>query len=225
MARTNRKAALSQAPAPASVETLDDLDLDGMFNEGDNLFDGLDIDLDGMQEIPTTRKKASARPMNNNNMPSEQPGVPNTPTTDSNEGPKRRTTKRKIKAPPQLADFDQEEEELPKRKRRASKASAKKAKGAKAASKASAGSVVMPPPFARGTMDPNSMVAVAPQIAGRNQKMGLARQSSTSSMMSSGSNLSTTSPVLQDPNPPTVVSVHPVPTFIHSWKQYLKSPP
>jgi hypothetical protein len=180
MARTNRKAALAAAQPPAaSVETLDDLDLDGMFNEGDNLFDGLDIDLDGMQDISTTKKKGNA-PMN---MPSEPPVVPIT-----EEGPKRRTTKRKIKAPAQLADFDQEDEELPKRKRRASKASAKKAKSAKAASKASA-SVVMPPPFARGAVDPNSTVAVAPQ----NSKNGLARQTSSSSIMSSGSNLSTSS--------------------------------
>lgn len=118
---------------------LDDLDLDDMFNDsGDNLFDGLDIELDGtMGDIISNDKSqiavASAAPP-----PPRRAGGPRTKRTNpmlereemeaasSGDGDaKRRKTKRKSKAPTAYGDEDDEDYQAlielhqPKKKRKA----------------------------------------------------------------------------------------------------------
>jgi hypothetical protein len=107
---------------------LDDLDLDDMFNDdGDMLFEGLDIELDGMGDIISNEKKETPAPVAPP-PPPKRTGGPRTKRTnpmlekaaeEEEDSPsKRRKTKRKSKAP---SAFDDEDfiDEQPKKKRRA----------------------------------------------------------------------------------------------------------
>ncbi|KAL3916569.1 MAG: hypothetical protein SGILL_005117, partial [Bacillariaceae sp.] len=157
---------------------LDDLDLDDMFNDdGDMLFEGLDLELDGMGDIISNEKKemaATAPP------PPRRTGGPRTkrtnPMLEAEEGDagKRRKTKRKSKVP-----FDEDFiDEQPKKKRKA----ALKAKKATEPivktkrKKKTDGSVPLPSPTAFGGPSMNSKtkssgptvaVAAAGQFGGR----------------------------------------------------------
>jgi hypothetical protein len=93
---------------------LDDLDLDGMFAEqGDLLFDGFEMELEGIHDIVGSEiadKKKRTGPKTNRTNPMIQPGE---------NGPKRRKTKRKSKAPSAYGDDELEDEEInPKLKKR-----------------------------------------------------------------------------------------------------------
>jgi len=186
MARTNRKAALTAQP-PASVDALDTLNLDDMFNEGDGFFDGLDIDLDGMGELPNSANKKKSEAKTSKDLDAIKMGQLGTSATAPEPTTTRRKTKRKIRPPHPPDEDDDDYYEAPKKKRRASKASAKKTKGSKAAGKASAKSKVsttMPPPMSRGgTMDPKTMAAIATQKKGTHGQQ-LVRQTSASSAAS-----------------------------------------
>jgi hypothetical protein len=98
-------------PSSLDAGALDDLDLDDMFaDDGDMLFEGLDIQLEGMGDIITTESKQKG------------PKVDATATT-----PKRRKTKRKSKTPVAFGDEDDDyvEEQQPKKKRKSSAKSGK----------------------------------------------------------------------------------------------------
>lgn len=109
MARTNR----GSTPAAANVQALDNLNLDDMFDEGgDDLFDGLDIDLGNMDDITgggaslTADSVAGPLPA-----PEEGPASP--------EDSSRRKTKRKSKAPLMYEDNDDDlVAEPPKKKKK-----------------------------------------------------------------------------------------------------------
>lgn len=126
----------------ADAGALDDLDLDDMFNDdGDMLFEGLDIELDGMGDILNNQKKgqtgrgpppprsappSSAAAASNTN---RRAGGPRTKKTnpmlemvedEDDGGAKRRKTKRKSKAPSAFGEGDDEfTDEQPKKKRKA----------------------------------------------------------------------------------------------------------
>lgn len=118
MVRTSRNGAPS-----ASVDALDNLNLDDMFaDEGDALFDGLDIDLGNMDDItggledsgpPMSRKSDSSGPLHLDDMETED------------DSRKRRKTKRKIKSPMFYEDEDDDYvEEMSKKKKKRSSAKA-----------------------------------------------------------------------------------------------------
>ena len=172
MARTVRPDGL--APPTASVDALDDLNLDDMFEDGDDtLFDGLDIDLDGMGELtasPNGKKSTEFISQDLDAMKLDLLGV-GLGSSVSNASPVRRKTKRTIKAPPALDDDGDEEYEVPKKKRKPAKATAKKTKGSTDTTKNLQVLAAMPPPFQRSTTDATkSVVAAAGQLGGRNQK-------------------------------------------------------
>jgi hypothetical protein len=114
MARTSK----GSTPAAASVQALDNLNLDDMFDEGgDDLFDGLDIDLGNMDDITggggrlTADSVAGPLPV-----PGEEPASP------EGASPQPRKTKRKSKAPLMYEDNDDDlVAEPPKKKRKGAK--------------------------------------------------------------------------------------------------------
>ena len=152
MVRTSR--GTSGPPAPSlDAGALDDLDLDDMFAEdGDMLFDGLDIDLDGMGDITNDNKqqkqKTSSRgPAGGPNTMRPPPSSSSGPKTKRTNPmlanldfigdlPKRRKTKRKTKTPVAFGESDEEEEEptlaqqpLKKKQRKGGAATGKNQKG------------------------------------------------------------------------------------------------
>lgn len=145
MARTSRNGAPS-----ANVDALDNIDLDDMFAEdGDALFDGLDIDLDiddlaGGGDLDTQDKTSVAA--SRLDVPPPAPAVAAAPASAAATR-SRRTTKRKSKAPAFLddaADEDFVDEPAPtkKKRRKTTKATtAAKKKGARAATAPAAAAV------------------------------------------------------------------------------------
>lgn len=181
MARTSRTGV-------PSVDALDNLDLDDMF-AGDDvaLFDGLDIDLDNMDDI-AGMDDAKLAPMAIQPLEQESLQQQQEEANDSNEGsPRRRKAKRKTKAP---FFFDQEDEDYidDKKKRKRGAKGVTKKKGARkvsasaddskqppvAAQKISKGGKTkaspMPPPLARGIATAGSSVAAAGQFGGRRKR-------------------------------------------------------
>jgi cell division septation protein DedD len=162
MARTNRDEALAAQDAAAavaqqhqqanaSVETLDDLNLDDMFDGNDNFFDGLDIDLDGIGGIAHSNRRSSSGStalepsshfqQDNDAMRfdsllggSEEQALPgSTAALLANAGqPSRRTTKRTIKSTSRglYDDGDEDFDLSKKRKRSTNVAAGKKKQGA-----------------------------------------------------------------------------------------------
>lgn len=113
MARTNR----ATNKAAASVDALDNIDLDDMFAD-DAMFDGLDIDLDHMDDI-TDKAAASTSEvkelLSSSGARTHRPpaqaqqistGEASSPQTDSAPKSNRRVTKRKSKYPSFLNDDD-----------------------------------------------------------------------------------------------------------------------
>lgn len=146
MARTNRN-----GPAAPSVDALDDLDLDDMFEGGgDGLFAGLDIDINDMGDItgqplsPAQRKKSKFGTGKKSGTDLDavdldlfgdigvDDGATNSPqTAPPNNAKSRRTTKRKIKTI-SLDDDDDEYDSQPKKKRKGSNALQKATKSGRA---------------------------------------------------------------------------------------------
>lgn len=205
MARTSR----GQAPA-ASVDALDNLNLDDMFAGDDMaLLDGLDIDLDNMDDIAgmddaKIEPLAAQLEMDEDSLPEAEAEV-ESPTS------KRRKPKRKSKAPFFFDEDDDEYVDDKKKKKKGAKAVPKKkgatrktpapapdSKQVPASTKATKGksriSAVMPPPHARGTSTSStpSNVAAAGQFGGR-QKRGpnaglpMSKSNKGSSVSSKGS--------------------------------------
>jgi hypothetical protein len=128
MARTSRNG----APA-ATVDALDNLNLDDMFaDDGDALFDGLDIDLGNMDDIAESSVAAAALAKTSSTTSNaalplhrSEPSSPEAASLTAEPGSgKRRTTKRKIKSPMFYEDEDDDyvEEPSKKKKRGSSKA-------------------------------------------------------------------------------------------------------
>jgi hypothetical protein len=186
MARTSR----GQAPA-ASVDALDNLNLDDMFAGDDMaLLDGLDIDLDNMDDIAgmddaKIEPLAAQMEMDDESLLEAEAEV-QSPTS------KRRKPKRKTKAPFFFDEDDDEYVDEKKKKKKGAKAVPKKkgttkkasapppapdSKQAPATTKTtktkSRMSAAMPPPLARGSSNSTapSHVAAAGQFGGR-QKRG-----------------------------------------------------
>lgn len=113
MARTDR----TTNAAAANVDALDNIDLDNMFaDDGDALFDGLDIDLDHMDDLTdkAVNSVEATAPLSSSRARTERPlakpqetsaGAPSSPRTDSAPTSNRRT-KRKSKYPSFLNDDD-----------------------------------------------------------------------------------------------------------------------
>ncbi|GAX24247.1 hypothetical protein FisN_4Lh052 [Fistulifera solaris] len=118
MARTSK----GSTPAAANVQALDNLNLDDMFDEGgDDLFDGLDIDLGNMDDITGSGGRLTAdsiaEPLP---IPGEEPASP------EGSSPQPRKTKRKPKAPLMYEDNDDDlAAEPPKKKRKGAKSATK----------------------------------------------------------------------------------------------------
>ena len=141
MARTNRNVAAS------SVNALDDLNLDDMFEGGDDgLFAGLDIDMNDIGDITgdpssSSQKKKSKKAGNQNKTTTDldavtldlfgdigvDDGVTNSPGEATTTANSRRETKRKIKTP-SLDDDDDDFGTQPKKKRMGTKFTSKSAK-------------------------------------------------------------------------------------------------
>ena len=157
---------------------LDLLDLDDMFNDdGDQLFEGLDIELDGMGDIISNEKKEKPPPVAAAPPPAaaaRRAGGPRTKRTnpmlekaaeedDDGTTPKRRKTKRKSKAPSAFDDDEFIVDEQPKKKRKA----ALKAKKATEPitktkrKKKSETEVTTPPPAASPALPPPPTVLAA----------------------------------------------------------------
>lgn len=126
MARTSRNG----APA-ASVDALDNLNLDDMFaDEGDALFDGLDIDLGNMDDIAesSAAAAAAAAAAGGGTLKTSALSSPSHPLSPASAAPheesdimgsaKRRSTKRKIKSPMFFADKDDDYVDEPKKKKK-----------------------------------------------------------------------------------------------------------
>jgi len=178
MARTSR----SGAP---SVDALDNLNLDDMFADGgDDLFDGLDIDLGNMDDI--TAGNVEEKKNNTATRPAAPVAPPAAAPAATEEFPRRRKTRRKTKSPV-FFDYDDDDyvEEKAKKKRKTSKAASKNKKASKKAapmddtsrtsqSSKSKGKVkaagAMPPPLARGSSSASSTVAAAGRFGGQQQK-------------------------------------------------------
>jgi hypothetical protein len=114
MARTSK----GSTPAAASVQALDNLNLDDMFDEGgDDLFDGLDIDLGNMDDITGSGGRLTADSIAGPlPMPGEEPASPEGAFSQP------RKTKRKSKAPLMYEDNDEDlVAEPPKKKRKGAK--------------------------------------------------------------------------------------------------------
>ncbi|KAL7557416.1 hypothetical protein ACA910_016630 [Epithemia clementina (nom. ined.)] len=179
MARTNRNGAPN-----ANVQALDNLDLDDMFADGgDDLFDGLDIDLGNMEDItggnsvPDTKQTTTepSAPL------SSSPAAPD-------EAPKRRKTKRKTTAPSFFDDQDDLDEEPVKKKKRMSTATKKRGSKKAAATddsktpmatsskKSKMKSTMPPPPVAKVS---SGGVAAASNTGGRLKKIGSASKSTS----------------------------------------------
>jgi hypothetical protein len=186
MARTSR----GVAPA-ASVDALDNLNLDDMFAGDDMaLLDGLDIDLDNMDDIAgmddaKIEPLAAQLDMDDESLPEAEAEV-------ESPASKRRKPKRKAKAPFFFDEDDDEYVDDKKKKKKGAKAVPKKkgttkkapapaappdskqvpatTKTSKAKSRVAG---AMPPPLARGTSTSTatSTVAAAGQFGGR-QKRG-----------------------------------------------------
>jgi hypothetical protein len=166
MARTNRN-----GPAAPSVDALDDLDLDDMFEGGDDgLFAGFDIDMNDMGDItgeplsPAQRKKSKSGAGKKSETGGANyksgtdldavdldlfgdigvdDGATNSPpTAPPNTAKSRRTTKRKIKTP-SLDDDDDEYDAHPKKKRKGAKALPKTTKSGR--TKKQKGEIPAPP--------------------------------------------------------------------------------
>lgn len=114
MARTSK----GSTPAAANVQALDNLNLDDMFDEGgDDLFDGLDIDLGNMDDITGGGSRLTADSVAG---PLPVPGQD--PASPEDASPQRRKTKRKSKAPLMYEDNDDDlVAEPPKKKRKGAK--------------------------------------------------------------------------------------------------------
>jgi hypothetical protein len=170
MARTKRPDGL--APPPASVDALDDLNLDDMFEDGDDtLFDGLDIDLDVMGElsVPSNSMKSGAKI--SQDLETMKLDLLGDCSSVSDTMANRRKTKRKIKAPPAPDDDGDEEYELRKKKRKSTKPAAKKTKASTAATKNLNALAAMSPLFQRNMSDAtNGVAAAVGQFGARNQK-------------------------------------------------------
>jgi hypothetical protein len=133
MARTSR----GGAPATPAMDAgaLDDLDLDDMFAEdGDTLFEGLDIQLDGMGDIINNEQKEQkvqkTDPPKRGSGPKTKKSNPLLEESAAEpEAPKRRKTKRKSKAPTAFGDDDDNyvEDVQPKKKQRKSASKSKTA--------------------------------------------------------------------------------------------------
>jgi hypothetical protein len=166
---------------------LDLLDLDDMFNDdGDQLFEGLDIELDGMGDIISNEKKekppqtAAATPP----PAARRAGGPRTKKTnpmlekaaeedDDGTTPKRRKTKRKSKAPSAYDDDEFIVDEQPKKKRKA----ALKAKKAtepmtKTKRKKKAEEVTTPSPAAPPAPPPPTVLAASTSMASKAKSSG-----------------------------------------------------
>ncbi|GKY95083.1 hypothetical protein MPSEU_000472400 [Mayamaea pseudoterrestris] len=180
MARTSRN------PVASSMDALDNIDLDDMFaDEGDALFDGLDIDLGNMDDIT-----GAASVNDDNDLPMTAPlHEQQTPSQDDNT--RRRINKRKIKSP---SCFDDDEEELngsikkktPKKRQTKAANSSKKGKAngpTAAVQTAVAPPIIIPDPISvkskktKSTMSTTlphpsqrGIVAAAGQFGGRNKR-------------------------------------------------------
>lgn len=162
MARTSRNG----APA-ASVDALDNLNLDDMFaDEGDALFDDLDIDLGNMDDIAggnvEDRSPAAAPPLHQ-----EEPSPAND-EEESSSTRKRRTTKRKIKSPMFFEDEDDDYLEEPsrkKKKRASSKVPTTKKKSKTPNAMAAAAAATVASELASVSSEPSS--APAPRAKGK----------------------------------------------------------
>jgi hypothetical protein len=210
MARTSRGGG---ERAAASVDALDNLNLDDMFAGDDMaLLDGLDIDLDNMDDI-AGMDDAKIEPLTAQ-MEMDDDSLPE----DKIESPasKRRKPKRKTKAPFFFDDDDDEYVDDKKKKKRGAKAVPKKkgttkkspapapvpdSKQAPATTKTTKGksrvSGAMPPPLARGnsTSTTASSVAAAGQFGGRQKRgpnAGLPMSKSSKNKASSVSSKSST---------------------------------
>lgn len=179
MARTSR----TGAPA-ASVDALDNLNLDDMF-AGDDvaLFDGLDIDLANMDEI-AGMDDATLEPMGIQPLEPDV-ALPDTEDTPDGSSPRRRKAKRKAKAPYFFDDTDEDYVDDKKKKKKITKAPTKKKTTKKASTsvddskqpptpkqKGKAKTAAsMPPPLARGTSSTlPTGVAAAGQFGGRRKR-------------------------------------------------------
>jgi len=175
MVRTSRG-----TPAPGF--DLDNIDIDDMFaDDGDALFDGLDIDLDQMGDI--TNNMGTEADASGDAAKAESKTAPAPAPT---EEPKRRKTKRKPKSPVLL---DEEEDEAPRKKRRSAKTGATKKKtsskkekeevktevNSTTKSKSKVKATGMPPPLSRHPSSAPSTpsqgnVAAAGQFGGRTKR-------------------------------------------------------
>jgi hypothetical protein len=164
---------------------LDDLNLDDMFAEDGDLFEGLDIQMEGMGEIITTSKKDSRRGPRTKRPPPVDEDEQNEEEEETTL--KRRKTKRKTKTPIAFGDDDDDylEDTHHKKKARKNKLSstapppapipsaAKKAK--KATGKTKKPSMIPPPSDARA----NSSVAAAGRFGQRGTATKLTKRKST----------------------------------------------
>ena len=123
MARTSRNG----APA-ASFDALDNIDIDDMFaDDGDALFDDLDMDLAPIGDITENMESIAAEAA----AAAENKAAPSpVPSPAAEELPKRRKTKRKPKSPI-LLDEEEELNEAPKKRRKNNKTGTAKKKGSK----------------------------------------------------------------------------------------------
>ena len=191
MARTNRNGVPS-----ANVQALDNLDLDDMFADGgDDLFDGLDIDLGNMDDITATNNVNS-----DDAKPSETAPLPPSPSpaAEPEEPPKRRKTKRRTTAPAFFDDQDEDLDEEPvKKKKRTLKSTTTKKRGPKkaaaiqdetktpvaATTKKSKAKSSISPPTAKATS--NSAAVTGP--LGKLKKLGGVSKNASTKASESGS--------------------------------------
>ena len=183
MARTSRNPAV----AANSMDALDNIDLDDMFaDDGDALFDGLDLDLGNMDDI-TGAASVNDHVSNARVAPLHEQ---QTPTDETSRV--RRPNKRKIKSPVFFDDDDEDYNEIQKKKTK--KRPPKAAGPSKKTSKSKAAPPFMPPILPAITtipaptplkskkaktapmnMPPNvqrGVVAAAGQFGGRNKRGG-----------------------------------------------------
>jgi hypothetical protein len=222
MARTSRSV------APASVDALDNLNLDDMFAGDDMaLLDGLDIDLDNMDDI-AGMDDAKIEPMGALMGEEDSLSVPEV----EEETPKRRKPKRKTKAPFFFDDEDDDYVDDKKKKKRGAKplpkkkgttkksqapvADSKQAPAPKSTKNKSRTAASMPPPLARGTSTGPGNVAAAGQFGGRQKRLPTAAaaaantsKTKTSSSTSKASS-SETAPKLKS-KPPALPMASPQP--------------
>ena len=187
MARTNRNGAPN-----ASVQALDNLDLDDMFADGgDDLFDGLDIDLGNMDDIAGVSNEQSGEAQPPKSSSAEAPSPPPADTI-GDEAPKRRKTKRRTTARSFFDEQDEPVEEEPVKKKKRTSTTATKKRGPKKAASAQDESKIpvssankksktktgMPLPMAKGS---SAGVGLAGQTGGRLKKLGAKNTTSKSS--------------------------------------------